>query len=48
VAYINVAAALFGYDTWYLILREEHRLRVSEQGAEENTGSNRRVEKTAQ
>jgi hypothetical protein len=27
---------LYGCETWSLILREEHRLRVFEKGAEEN------------
>jgi len=43
---------LYGCETWSLTLREEHRLRVFENGAEENIltwkrRSNRKLEKTA-
>jgi hypothetical protein len=41
---------LYGYEMWSLMLREEHGLRVFENGAEDNVwtkeGSSVRVEKT--
>jgi hypothetical protein len=33
---IILPVVLYGCETWSLKLREEHRLRVSENGAEEN------------
>jgi hypothetical protein len=33
---IILPVVLFGCETWSRMLREEHRLRVLEQGAEEN------------
>jgi hypothetical protein len=32
----NLPVVLYGCETWSLTLREEHRLRVLEQGAEED------------
>jgi hypothetical protein len=35
-SYLDVLVVFCGCETWSLVLREEHRLRVSEQDAEEN------------
>jgi hypothetical protein len=43
---IILPVVLYGCETWSLILREEHRQGVSEQGAEKNVWSEKRLSET--